>query len=226
MGSQRVGHDGATFTFTTALKGFPGGLVVRICLPMQEMTEMQVQSWGREDPLEEMATHSSILAWKIPRREEPGGLTGHRVAKSQTWLGMYACKQRLNLGRSGSSGHFCQTFVDWEGWLPEVSGQGVQESPRKRVRDSTPRAPGFLSWLCHFLFVWPWTWFLISLCFFFLTYWEQKYVTISNYLVDERELTAVFRFSKVPQPGYLKRSFKIETVVRNWLWKRKYMKRK
>ena len=85
MGSQRVGHDGATFTFTTALKGFPGGLVVRICLPMQEMTEMQVQSWGREDPLEEeMATHSSILAWKIPRREEPGGLTGHRVAKSQT----------------------------------------------------------------------------------------------------------------------------------------------
>ena len=30
---------------------------------------------GREDPLEEgMATHSSILAWRIPRREEPGGL--------------------------------------------------------------------------------------------------------------------------------------------------------
>ena len=33
------------------------------------------QSLGREDPLEkEMATHSSILAWKIPRTEEPGGL--------------------------------------------------------------------------------------------------------------------------------------------------------
>ena len=32
---------------------------------MQEMQEMQVQSWGQEDPLgEEMATHSSILAWK------------------------------------------------------------------------------------------------------------------------------------------------------------------
>ena len=37
--------------------------------------EMQVQSLGWEDPLEEeMATHSSILAWRIPWTEEPGGL--------------------------------------------------------------------------------------------------------------------------------------------------------
>jgi len=36
---------------------------------------MQVQSLGQEDPLEEgMATHSSILAWKIPWTEEPGRL--------------------------------------------------------------------------------------------------------------------------------------------------------
>ena len=39
------------------------------------MRETQVQSLGREDPLEEeMATHSSILAWKIPWVEEPGRL--------------------------------------------------------------------------------------------------------------------------------------------------------
>ena len=39
------------------------------------MQEMQIQSLGREDPLEEgMATHSSILAWKLPWTEEPGGL--------------------------------------------------------------------------------------------------------------------------------------------------------
>ena len=39
------------------------------------MQETQVQSLGEEDPLEEeMATHSSILAWKIPWTEEPGGL--------------------------------------------------------------------------------------------------------------------------------------------------------
>ena len=39
------------------------------------MQEMQVRSWGQEDPLEkEMATHSSILAWRIPWTEEPNGL--------------------------------------------------------------------------------------------------------------------------------------------------------
>ena len=38
-------------------------------------TEMQFQSWGQEDSLEEeMASHSSILAWTIPWTEEPGGL--------------------------------------------------------------------------------------------------------------------------------------------------------
>ena len=44
----------------------------RICLPMQDT---QVQSLGWEDPLEEeMVTYTSILAWKIPWIEEPGGL--------------------------------------------------------------------------------------------------------------------------------------------------------
>ena len=42
---------------------------------MQERKEMQVQSLGQENPLEEeMATHSSILAWKVPLTEKPGGL--------------------------------------------------------------------------------------------------------------------------------------------------------
>ena len=42
---------------------------------MQEMQETQFQSLGQEDPLQkEMATHFSILAWKIPWTEEPGGL--------------------------------------------------------------------------------------------------------------------------------------------------------
>ena len=48
---------------------------------MQELQETWVQSLGREDPLEkEMATHSSILAWEIPRKEEPGGCSpwGHK----------------------------------------------------------------------------------------------------------------------------------------------------
>ena len=42
---------------------------------MQKTQETQVPSLGGEDPLEqEMATHSSFLAWEIPRAEEPGGL--------------------------------------------------------------------------------------------------------------------------------------------------------
>ena len=49
------------------------------------MQETQVHSLGREDPLEEgMATHSSILAWRIPWTEEPGGFTSQGVAKSWT----------------------------------------------------------------------------------------------------------------------------------------------
>ena len=42
---------------------------------LSAMQENRVQSLGGEDPLEEgMATHSMILAWKIPWMEEPGGL--------------------------------------------------------------------------------------------------------------------------------------------------------
>ena len=50
------------------------------------MEETQVQSLGLEDLLEKgMVTHSSILAWIIPRTGEPGGATRvHGVAKSQT----------------------------------------------------------------------------------------------------------------------------------------------
>ena len=41
---------------------------------MQEPQETQVQSLGQEDPVEDgMATHSSILAWRIPWTEEPSG---------------------------------------------------------------------------------------------------------------------------------------------------------
>ena len=60
---------------------------------MQEMWEIQVQSLGQEDPLEEeVANHevtnpSSILAWKFPWTQEAGRLHAvHEVAKSQTRL--------------------------------------------------------------------------------------------------------------------------------------------
>ena len=51
---------------------------------LQETQETRVQSSGLEDPLEEgMATHSSILAWRIPWIGGSGGLL-HRVSKSRT----------------------------------------------------------------------------------------------------------------------------------------------
>ena len=52
------------------------------------MQEIWVQPWGWEDPMEkEMATHSSILAWKIPWTQEPGGLQSMGVTKKWTQLG-------------------------------------------------------------------------------------------------------------------------------------------
>ena len=50
-------------------------LVIQTVKHLPTMRETQLQSLGWEDLLEkEMATHSSILAWKIPWTEEPGGL--------------------------------------------------------------------------------------------------------------------------------------------------------
>ena len=50
-------------------------LVAQSVKSLPAMWDTWVQSLGREDPLEkEMATHSSILAWRIPWREESGGL--------------------------------------------------------------------------------------------------------------------------------------------------------
>ena len=62
----------------------PGSsLVAQMVKNLPAMQESQVQPLGQEDPLEKgMATHSSILAWRIPWTEKPGGLPSlgsHRV---------------------------------------------------------------------------------------------------------------------------------------------------
>ena len=69
-------------------------LVAQMVKHLSTMQETQVQSLGWEDLLEkEMATHSSILAWKIPWTEEPGGLqpmesqrVRHDRATSHTYM--------------------------------------------------------------------------------------------------------------------------------------------
>ena len=61
------------------------------CLLMQEM---KFQSLGWEDPLEkEMATHSSILGWKIPWTKKAGGL--YSIGWQQVWHGLATKQQQL-----------------------------------------------------------------------------------------------------------------------------------
>ena len=62
-------------------------LIVQMIKNLPAMWETQVWSLGWEDPLaEETATHSNILAWRIPWTEEPAGLQVHGVTKSRTGL--------------------------------------------------------------------------------------------------------------------------------------------
>ena len=59
--------------------------MAQIVKNLPAVQEIQVQSLDQEDPLEKgMATHSSILAWRIQWTEEPGGLQSIGVAKSRT----------------------------------------------------------------------------------------------------------------------------------------------
>ena len=60
-------------------------LVAQLVKNLLVMQKIQVQSLGWEDSLEEeMATHSSILAWKIPRTEEPGELQSIELQELDT----------------------------------------------------------------------------------------------------------------------------------------------
>ena len=66
-------HTWASLVFQTMVKDLPA------------TQETRLQSLGLEDPLEKgIATHFSILAWRIPWTEEPGGATVYGVAKSWT----------------------------------------------------------------------------------------------------------------------------------------------
>ena len=78
------------------LVDFPSGSVVKNLPAMQEMQEIQVWSLGQEDPLEEgKATHSSILAWRIPWTEKSGGQQSIE-SQRDNWSD-WACMHALNL---------------------------------------------------------------------------------------------------------------------------------
>ena len=82
MGSQRVRHNLVTFT-SLAVDYFRASLVAQMVKNSPAMQETWVQSLGQEDPLEKgMATHSSILTWRIPWTEEPARLQSMGLQKS------------------------------------------------------------------------------------------------------------------------------------------------
>ena len=73
------------FFKTTNLRGFWASLVAQMVKNPPAMWETWVRSLGWEEPLEEfMATHSSILAWRIPIDRGVWWATAHGVAKSWT----------------------------------------------------------------------------------------------------------------------------------------------
>ena len=106
---------------------FCQSLVAQTVKRLPTMRETQVRSLGREDPLEkEVATHSSILAWKIPWTEEPGRLTVHGVAKSQTGLSDFTLGRRL----------------PYQGGAQGGAHSGAQEWHSSSTFSQTPATPG------------------------------------------------------------------------------------
>ena len=73
-------------------------LVAQTVKRLSTIQETWVRSLGREDPLQEgMATHSSILAWRIPWTEEPGGATVPGVTESEMTEQVYSNNPQLTL---------------------------------------------------------------------------------------------------------------------------------
>ena len=86
-------------------------LMAQMVKNLPAMLETQVQSLGKEDPLEKgMATHSSVLAWRIPWTGEPGGLQSmgsKRVGHNQS-------DSHFDLVRNGlQQGHHCPVSRLW-----------------------------------------------------------------------------------------------------------------
>ena len=66
-----------------SIKHYISSLVAQLVKSLPAMLETWVRSLGQEDPLEKkMATHSSILAWRIPQTEDPGRLQSMGLQKS------------------------------------------------------------------------------------------------------------------------------------------------
>ena len=71
----------------TYLDNKQASLVAQMIKNLPAMQETQIWSMGQEDPLKKgMAIHSSVLAWRIPRTEEPDGLQDNEESNTTEWL--------------------------------------------------------------------------------------------------------------------------------------------
>ena len=116
--------------------------MAQIVKSLPAMRETQVQSAGREDPLEkEMATHSNILAWKIPWLEEPGRPQSTGVTKSWTRLSDFTFTFFFSIIIK-VRGERAQTMVVAKvGGMGDFLGGPVVKTPRSQCR-----GPGFEPW--------------------------------------------------------------------------------
>ena len=107
--------------------GFPGGSAVKNPPAMQKTQETQVQSLSREDPPEKgMATHSSILAWRIPWTEEPGLQSiGSQSRTPQKGLSTHACTMTLLLPLGCKSQPQAQSTPGWKSPIQPLGDGGM-----------------------------------------------------------------------------------------------------
>ena len=113
------GEQGLLFVVCS---GFP--LRAQTVKRLPTMRETRLWSLGQEDPLEkEMATHSSILAWKIPWIEERDRLqpTVHGVEKSRTRLSDFTFTLQLLVTRVENVSYDIQCYFWWETLVAEKS---------------------------------------------------------------------------------------------------------
>ena len=129
--------------------GLPGGLLVKNLPAMQEPRETRVWSLGGEDALEEeeMATHSSILAWRLPWTEEPGGIQSmgsQRVGHDGSDLTAAAAAAFLPRKKPGDmrKAEICRLTRDFKGVTPTPTPCCLQlhSNSRRQTLFSTPRS--------------------------------------------------------------------------------------
>ena len=121
-------------------------LVAHMVKNLPVIWETWVRSLGREDPLEEgMATHSSILAWRIPMDREASQVTVHRVAKSRTWLSNWAHTQKPNHQLTGGYGKIKEWHLSKDIITPYAYAPNKILKIQKTINDKCERKKKFKS---------------------------------------------------------------------------------